>query len=392
MIDIIERATKDFYWGILPREEMQRFVEAAKTQGFEEARKTFPFSIRFDYADDFSRADFNFFLPSPKNAQVLDLGSGFGNVTIPISYHYENVTAVDASRELLEISSIRAAELSRKNITFVHADPLGSSPLPFADDSFDLIILNGVLEWVGLSGEKESPRDIQGFLLEEIRRVLRPGGAVYIGIENRWFPGWVKRDPHSKLPYTVFLPRKLADWYARRHGITSGYRTYIYGYGAYRKLFAERGFSIEKLLIPYTTYRDATVIYPRAKEISAYLFKKGSARTIYTAKWQAFLRILRIFNVEHLMVASFMFVLTPFEGSAASSSLMTRLLALKHPDTFRDTDLLMKVPSGSADTLLVQALRSGAEESYGSYRIVRLPDAMGNMTTSFEPSKSESQS
>lgn len=387
MTDIIERATKDFYWGIIPREEMQQFVEAARKEGFDKARTTFQFSGRFDYADDFSRADFHFFLPTPKNAEVLDLGSGYGNVTIPLSYHYDRVTAADASRELLEISRIRAIEKGRENISFVHVDPLGSGALPFADASYDLVLLNGVLEWVGLSGDTQDPREIQAFLLREIKRVLKPGGKIYIGIENRVFPGWWSRDPHSKLPFTVFLPRPLAQWYAKRKG-HEGYRTYIYTYYGFKKLFAQQGLAIEKLLIPYTTYRDPIALYPRAKEAANYLFGSQKGGTFYTKKWQTFLGALRLLGMEHLVIASFMFVLSTTGNSARTSSLLSRILSEKYPEQYKDSDILIKLPSPGASTLTVAALRQGSSMPYGKFTVARFPDGNGNLEVAYKDAES----
>ncbi len=387
MTDILERATKDFYWGILPREEMQRFVEAARSEGFDKARTTFKFTGRFDYADDFSRADFHFFLTTPKNAEILDLGSGYGNVTIPLSYHYEQVTAVDASRELLELSRIRAIEKGRDNISFVHVDPLGSGALPFADASYDLVILNGVLEWVGLSGDKEDPREIQAFLLREIKRVLKPGGKIYIGIENRLFPGWWARDPHSKLPYTVFLPRPLARWYAKRRG-HEDYRTYIYSFFGFKKLFAQQGLAIQKLFIPYTTYRDPVALYPRCKEAAAYLFGPQKGGAFYTKKWQTFLGVLRHFGLEHLFIASFMFVLSATGSSAKTSSLLSRTLSEKYPEQYKDSDILIKLPSPGASTLTVAALHQGSSKPYGNFTVARFPDTHGKLEVAYKDAES----
>lgn len=368
--EITEYSSKDFYWGVIPQEEMRRFIVKATEEGFEAARANFAFSGRFDYADDFSRADFHMFLPIGEGAAILDLGSGYGNVTIPLSQHYASVTAADGSRELLDISRVRARDLGRKNISFVHIDPLGSGPLPFRDASFDAVILNGVLEWVGLSHKTENPRRIQEFLLSEISRLLRPGGLLYVGIENRWFPGWLGRDPHSKLPYTTILPRWLADWYARRCGIAEGYRTYIYGFRSYLRMF-KKYFVAEATLIPYTSYRDPVVIYPHAPEARRFLFSRGYAKNVYTKRWYVFLRALNYIGLQHLFVSSFMFILRKESGQEQEGCLAARLLSATHPEHFRKGDVLIKIAS-SKDVRIV-AIRKGGSEPYGVYTIIRGP-------------------
>lgn len=368
---IVEKGTRDFYWGILPREEMRSFVQSAREKGFAAASRDFPFSVRFDYAEEYSRADFHFLLPLPAEADILDLGSGFGNITIPLSYHYGTVTAADASRELLELIEIRARELGRDNISFVRVDPLGSGSLPFADSSFDAVMLNGVWEWVGLSDTTRSVPEIQQVVLAEIYRVLRPGGMVYMGIENRWFPGWLGRDPHSKLRYTAALPRLIANWYAKRHGLSEGYRTYIYGFRAYRRKFISAGFKLENTFLPYTSYRDLQYVYPLNAHILKFLFARGFGRRIYTSRWYMLLQMLRIFGMTHTYLSSFMFVLRkpPFGGSVPVAA--SHVLA-SNPE-WKDSDIVMKIKSDDPDRVSLLAFRKGEADPYGTYAIPRIP-------------------
>ena len=54
------------------------------------------------------------------------------------------------------------------------------------DGSIDVAIIIGVLEWAGESMRNMSPLDAQLKLLAEIKRLLRKGGRVVVGIENRY--------------------------------------------------------------------------------------------------------------------------------------------------------------------------------------------------------------
>lgn len=73
-----------------------------------------------------------------------------------------------------------------------------STALPFPDDSFDVVLTNHVIEHVG-------NRTAQEQHLAEIRRVLRPNGIVYLAVPNRW----MLVEPHYKLAFLSWLPRKL---------------------------------------------------------------------------------------------------------------------------------------------------------------------------------------
>jgi len=90
----------------------------------------------------------------------------------------------------------RDARLSRRSIE--------GTALPFADQSFDVIISNHVLEHVG-------DRKAQGHHLAELRRVLRSSGAGYMAVPNRW--SFV--EPHFGLPFLSWLPPSLRSAYVR---------------------------------------------------------------------------------------------------------------------------------------------------------------------------------
>ena len=96
-------------------------------------------------------------LPAAQHA--LDLGVGDGRVAALINA--AKLTGADASAVALERARRRLA-----NAELVQIQP--DEPLPFADNSFDLVTCIETLEHI---------RDVQ-LALSEIRRVLRPGGRV----------------------------------------------------------------------------------------------------------------------------------------------------------------------------------------------------------------------
>ena len=100
--------------------------------------------------------------------QVLDLASGTGEpaITLACCIGAEgHVTALDLSADLLEIAEKRAKSRALQNLTTRQAD---AHALPFPDNSFDLATSRfGVMFF----------REVE-VAMNEVRRVLRPGGRV----------------------------------------------------------------------------------------------------------------------------------------------------------------------------------------------------------------------
>ncbi len=99
-------------------------------------------------------------------ARVLDIGAGYGDFVADLA-----ASGVDACG--VEISAAAVAKgLARHPGIDLRAGDLRSG-LPFADASFDVVVLFGVM-WFLLDALDES--------LAEIRRVLRPGGLLAASI------------------------------------------------------------------------------------------------------------------------------------------------------------------------------------------------------------------
>jgi ubiquinone/menaquinone biosynthesis C-methylase UbiE len=107
--------------------------------------------------------------PLPHGARVLDAGCGTGLLTLSLLKAVRRpvrITAVDLSASSLVTAQKAVAEKfgEAKQITFTQANVLA---LPFADDSFEMVVTSGALEYVPL-------RDG----LSELARVLSPGGYM----------------------------------------------------------------------------------------------------------------------------------------------------------------------------------------------------------------------
>jgi ubiquinone/menaquinone biosynthesis C-methylase UbiE/thiamine kinase-like enzyme len=229
------------------------------------------------YFIPFYRADSQFLWPTNKDSIILDAGSMWGGLTIPVAQFHREVYAVDKTVETLEFLKIRAEQMGFENIhTFVA--PIKS--LPFSDNFFDLVILNGVLEWVGLEedtileqhwkgkrNEKQNysktPEEMQLDVLKELRRVLKPEGSIYISIENRYGIQYFLTypDDHNNVRFVTFLPRFLANKISKIMG-KGEYRTYIYSPRQLANLLRKSGFKINSMYGVFPHYIKIKKAFP----------------------------------------------------------------------------------------------------------------------------------
>jgi len=268
---------KDDYWCNVSREKMQHLNRRAEETGdwLNSAREIIP-----EYADHFIpfyRADSQFLWPTNKDSIILDAGSMWGGLTIPAAQFHREVYAVDKTIETLEFLKIRAEQMGFKNIrTF--AAPVKS--LPFADNLFDLVILNGVLEWVGLEEDtileqhwkgtrnekqvySQTPEAMQIDVLKEVRRVLKQNGCLYIAIENRYGIQYFLTypDDHNNVRFVTFLPRFLANKISKIMG-KGKYQTYIYSPGQLANLLRKSGFNISSIYGVFPHYIKIKKAFP----------------------------------------------------------------------------------------------------------------------------------
>jgi len=127
------------------------------------------------------------FLQPQEGERILDCGCGMGFYLRTLSSLYKaRYTGLDGNAETLAFA--RQA-VSGRGIPLVRADVLR---LPYADGSFDKVLLSEVLEHL--------PDDRQG--LAELHRVLRPGGILALTVPHRDYSFWY--DPINRVAEGVF--------------------------------------------------------------------------------------------------------------------------------------------------------------------------------------------
>lgn len=130
----------------------------------------------------------------PPNAELLDIGCGIGW----LAEFFRAYTGIDGSVDAVRIATELGRNVIEGNI---------EESLPFADESFDAIIMKDVLEHIADPGA----------LVAEALRVLRPDGVVFASSPDA--QRWVWDDYTHRRPFT----RK-----------------------SFRLLFADQGFDVQQ--------------------------------------------------------------------------------------------------------------------------------------------------
>src|ERR671911_388274 len=102
--------------------------------------------------------------------RVLDLGSGAGTdslVAAQMVGSEGHVTGIDMTPEMLAKARAAAEAMGAQNVEFLEAE---AERLPFPDETFDVVISNGVID---LIPDKDA-------VFAELFRVLRPGGRLQL--------------------------------------------------------------------------------------------------------------------------------------------------------------------------------------------------------------------
>ena len=144
---------------------------------------------------------------------VLDWGCGFGYVADFLRRRSVDVELFDYAHDADGTRSVELTAFPGVQVT-VSSDPVA---LPYADGTFDAVLSLGTLEHVQFPEHS----------LQELRRVLRPGGGLYVyKLPNRF-------------SYVEFVARKRGRYY---HGAHEHDR--VYTLHSARQMIAKSGFEV----------------------------------------------------------------------------------------------------------------------------------------------------
>lgn len=181
--------------------------------------------------------------------QILDAGCGSGPLAKALSDRGATMTGFDSSEAMIGLARQRLGEETELLV----AD-LGQ-PLPFTEDTFDDVVASLVFhyleDWV-------SP-------LQEIRRVLRPGGRLIMSVNHPIIYPWT--NPGSD----YFKPTRYSD----EHTFNGQPATLTYWHRplhAMTDAFSKAGFQIEVISEPpFSADAPAEIIPPHFKGRESFL-------------------------------------------------------------------------------------------------------------------------
>jgi len=158
----------------------------------------------------------DYFDVSLKELRILDVGASTGIIDNYLAQYFYSVLCIDIDKEAIKYAK---KTFQKDNLTFREGDAL-STNLP--SESVDVVICSQIYEHVP---------DAYA-MMDEIFRVLRPGGICYFAAGNRLM--W--NEPHYNLPLLSAIPRPFAHLYVRMAGKASHYHELHFSYWGLRKL------------------------------------------------------------------------------------------------------------------------------------------------------------
>lgn len=240
-------------WGEFGEQRTRELLEDCERvswqHGLERALRTFsdPLAL-LEYAVSPGRAGWWPLLNLQRSWRVLEIGSGWGAITFSLAPMVASVVACDLNLERLRFIKARALQDGVSNVQLLCWG--GTSRLPFGDQEFDLVILNGVLEEAPLLGSG-SPLANQRVLLREAARILAPEGQLLLAGHNRW------------------------SW--RSVKSSRGYRRSFWGY---KRLLRSAGFASRQAIIPLPNFQSfSAIVDPARKQMAEhFLAERGFSR------------------------------------------------------------------------------------------------------------------
>ncbi len=156
-----------------------------------------------------------------QQGRLLNIGCAHGPDFLPFRQGFE-LYGVDFSSEMLKL----ARRYSRKFNFAVSLSVADACYLPYPDETFNWAI--SVAIYHHIKGKEERLKSLQ-----ELRRILKPGGEAFITVWNRWQPRFWFRGKEIAVPW-------------RTKGKTLYRYYYLFSYPELEKLVKKAGFEVLK--------------------------------------------------------------------------------------------------------------------------------------------------
>lgn len=218
--------------------QLDTLNSVAKLQGWRSGVSAAYDAKMLHYVDNPDRLLFLPLLPLNAGDAILEIGPGLGQISIPLSQRVATVDALEVVRGQAEFCAERSRQEQASNIRITAGGD--NCELPYSDGVFDGVILNLVLEWCGWRA-RGTHEDMHRKLLEEIRRVLKPDGFLYLATKNRFSLRLLTGGPDEHM-FQMRFGSALPRWISRM--LLRGRRPpgYLHSYRELRSLLSGMGF------------------------------------------------------------------------------------------------------------------------------------------------------
>jgi 2-polyprenyl-3-methyl-5-hydroxy-6-metoxy-1,4-benzoquinol methylase len=140
----------------------------------------------------------------PKNASIIDVGTGTGQLSAFLSLRRKCVWGIDFSDSSLNKARKLKEKLKLDSLHLKKIDILDLKQIESIDMKFDYVLCLGVLHHTGNA--------YQGF--KNILKLLKPNGYIAIGLYNKF--GRIPLKSRKLLAKTIFKNNnKVKDWFIR---------------------------------------------------------------------------------------------------------------------------------------------------------------------------------
>ena len=220
----------------------------------------------FDIITSSKRTKFINNFIKPKHLKILDIGSGWGQFSIPLAKN-NHVCALEPTSERLDfIRTIAKQENVSNRLSFICAN---YQDVEF-QTKFDLILSIGVLEWVGKFTNTEITPEIAQFkFLKKIKNDLSNKGVLVVGIENRLGLKYLfgANDDHIGIPYISCFCKEIAKSKFKQK-TSQELQCFTYSLVEYKDLFHRAGFTKIKFYASLPDYKLPEKIFPISEDLS----------------------------------------------------------------------------------------------------------------------------
>lgn len=242
---------------------------------------------------------------SPK--VCIDYGCMWGVLTEGMAKRGHDVIAIDQTYDSLKFLSLRLQENNLNAQVSLVQDDL---KLIRFENIADYALVNGVLEWIPTSEDvyvadfykrgstltqiHADPIKMQSNFLKRVANSLKHDGKLLLAIENKHFYQYYlgRKDPHSNLLFTTFLPRRISDLISRLLH-KKNYRTIIHSFEELQNLVLSSGFARCEMYMCFPDYHFPELILPfSAKGVSLYKYYPNQNRVTFKQKFAYLIEII----------------------------------------------------------------------------------------------------